>query len=52
MIIIVGLVILIAAVIAGGAGVLANAGHAHPAGDFAVFGSSTASWSARWPCSG
>jgi hypothetical protein len=38
MIIILGLVILVAAVIAGVAGVLANGGHAHEATHFAVFG--------------
>jgi pyruvate/2-oxoglutarate dehydrogenase complex dihydrolipoamide acyltransferase (E2) component len=38
MIVIVGLVILVAAVIAGVAGVLANAGHAHEVTHFAVFG--------------
>ena len=38
MIVIVGLVILVAAVIAGVAGVLTNSGHAHAAGHFAVFG--------------
>ena len=38
MIIIVGLVILVAAVIAGVAGVLANGGHAHEVTHFAVFG--------------
>jgi hypothetical protein len=38
MIIIFGLVILVAAVIAGVAGVLANGGHAHEATHFAVFG--------------
>ena len=38
MIIILGLVVLVAAVIAGVAGVLANSGHAHAAGHFAVFG--------------
>ena len=38
MIIILGLVILVAAVIAGLAGVLANGGHAHAVTHFAVFG--------------
>jgi hypothetical protein len=38
MIVIVGLVILVAAVIAGVAGVLANGGHAHEVTHFAVFG--------------
>ncbi|MGB6576886.1 MAG: hypothetical protein WBF34_03110, partial [Streptosporangiaceae bacterium] len=38
MIIILGLVILVAAVIAGVAGVLANSGHAHAVTHFAVFG--------------
>ncbi len=38
MIVIVGLVILVAAVIAGVAGVLANGGHAHAVTHFAVFG--------------
>src|SRR5512142_1911847 len=38
MIIILGLVILVAAVIAGVAGVLANGGHAHEVTHFAVFG--------------
>src|ERR1700685_563802 len=38
MIVIVGLVILVAAVVAGVAGVLTNSGHAHAAGHFAVFG--------------
>jgi len=38
MIIILGLVILVAAVIAGVAGVLANGGHAHAVTHFAVFG--------------
>jgi hypothetical protein len=38
MIVIVGLVILVAAVIAGVAVVLTNSGHAHAAGHFAVFG--------------
>jgi hypothetical protein len=38
MIIILGLVILVAAVIAGVAGVLANGGHAHGVTHFAVFG--------------
>jgi hypothetical protein len=39
MIVIIGLVILVAAVIAGVAGVLTNSGHAHTTGHFAVFGS-------------
>ena len=62
MIIILGLVILVAAVIAGVAGVLANGGHAHAVTHFAVFGyhvtgppapcSCTASSPARWQCSG
>jgi hypothetical protein len=38
MIVILGLVILVAAVIAGVAGVLANGGHAHAVTHFAVFG--------------
>ena len=38
MIVILGLVILVAAVIAGVAGVLANGGHAHAVAHFAVFG--------------
>ena len=38
MIVILGLVILVAAVIVGVAGVLANGGHAHAVTDFAVFG--------------
>ena len=38
MIVILGLVILVAAVIAGAAGVLANGGHAHVVTHFAVFG--------------
>jgi hypothetical protein len=38
MIVILGLVILVAAVIAGVAGVLANGGHAHAMAHFAVFG--------------
>jgi hypothetical protein len=38
MIVIIGLVILVAAVIAGVAGVLTNSGHAHATGHFAVFG--------------
>jgi hypothetical protein len=38
MIIVIGLVILVAAVIAGVAGVLTNSGHAHAVGHFAVFG--------------
>ena len=38
MIIVLGLVILVAAVIAGVAGVLANGGHAHAVTHFAVFG--------------
>jgi len=38
MIVILGLVILVAAVIAGVAGVLANGGHAHPVAHFAVLG--------------
>jgi hypothetical protein len=38
MIVIAGLVILVAAVIAGAAGVLANGGHAHEVTHFAVFG--------------
>jgi uncharacterized membrane protein len=38
MIVVVGLVILVAAVVAGVAGVLTNSGHVHPAGQFAVMG--------------
>ncbi len=38
MIVILGLVILIAALVAGVAGVLANGGHAHAVTHFAVFG--------------
>jgi uncharacterized membrane protein len=38
MIVIIGLVILVAAVIGGVAGVLTNSGHAHATGHFAVFG--------------
>jgi hypothetical protein len=38
MIVIVGLVILVAAVVAGVAGVLSNSGQAHAAGHFSVFG--------------
>ena len=38
MIVIIGLVVLVAAVIAGVAGVLSNSGHAHAVGHFAVFG--------------
>jgi hypothetical protein len=38
MIVIIGLVILVAAVIAGVSGVLTNSGHAHATGHFAVFG--------------
>jgi hypothetical protein len=38
MIVILGLVILVAALIAGVAGVLANGGHAHAVTHFAVFG--------------
>lgn len=38
MIVIIGLVILVAAVVAGVAGVLTNSGHAHPASHFAVMG--------------
>ncbi len=38
MIVVIGLVILVAAVIAGVAGVLTNSGHAHAVGHFAVFG--------------
>jgi hypothetical protein len=38
MIVILGLVILVAALVAGVAGVLANAGHAHAVTHFAVFG--------------
>jgi hypothetical protein len=38
MIVIIGLVILVAAVVAGVSGVLSNSGHAHAAGHFAVFG--------------
>jgi hypothetical protein len=38
MFIIIGLVIMLAGVITGVAGVLANSGHAHEAGRFAVFG--------------
>ena len=59
MIIILGLVILVAAGIAGVTGVLANGGHAHAVTHFAVFGypppapcSCTASSPARWQCSG
>ena len=62
MIVIVGLVVLLAAVIVGFIGVLSNAGAAHPLTEnFAVFGyhitgrparcSSLGSWSARWRCS-
>ena len=62
MIVILGLVILVAASIAGVAGVLANGGHAHAVTHFAVFGyhvtkpparcSCTASSSGRWPWPG
>ena len=63
MIIILGLIVLVAALIAGVAGVLANGGSGHAlAHSFAVFGyhvtGSTgtlflmASWSGYWPCSG
>ena len=63
MIIMIGLVILIAAVVAGTAGVLSNSGSGHAlTHPFAVFGYhvtgstgtlfSTASWSGHWPCSG
>src|SRR6202044_4102845 len=38
MIVIIGLVVLVAAVIAGVAGVLTNSGHAHAVTHFAVFG--------------
>ena len=61
--IIIGLIILIAAVVAGVAGVLSNSGSGHPlTHHFAVFGyhvtgstapcSCPASWSGPWPCSG
>ena len=62
MIVILGLVILLAAGIAGAAGVLANGGHAHEVTHFAVFGyhvtgstgtcSCTASSPGRWPWPG
>jgi hypothetical protein len=63
MIIILGLVILVAAVIVGVTGVLTNGGSGHGlAHGFEVFGYhvtgstgtlfSTASWSGRWVCSG
>ena len=63
MIVILGLVILVAAVIAGVAGVLANGGHAHAVTHFRGVRlprdrldrhacSCTASWSGRWHCSG
>jgi hypothetical protein len=62
-IIILGLIVLVAAVIVGVAGVLANGGSGHAlAHPFAVFGYHvtgstgtlflTASWSGYWPCSG
>ena len=49
MIVILGLVILVAAGIAGVTGVLANGGHAHAVTHFAVFGYGTA---AIRPCAG
>ena len=63
MIIIIGLVILLAAMLAGVAGVLSNSGSGHPlTHPFAVFGyhvtdsparySCTASWSGHSACSG
>jgi|HubBroStandDraft_2_1064218.scaffolds.fasta_scaffold465213_2 hypothetical protein len=38
MFVVIGLVVMVAAVVTGTAGVLANSGHAHEAGPFAVFG--------------